>query len=223
MKRILFTKEISTDILKQLNQNIIADSHTFLKIRRFKPNEFESKINSHFQKYLISSQNAVEAIKDLNLDGDFYVVGTKTSQLLQKYNFNVKVETHYAKELADFILRTESPTSWNFFCGNNRRDELSDRLIAANHNVNEIIVYESVPNPIKLDFKKIDGIAFMSPLGVKSFFKSNSILPETIIFSIGTTTADEAQLYCQNPIVMPEVPTYESMVQTINNYFNVKK
>lgn len=223
MKRILFTQKVSADILSQLDRNVEVELHVFLKIQKLNPNEFIPKIKTQVYKYLISSQNAVEAIKDLNLDGEFYVVGTKTSQLLQKYNFKVKVETHYAKELADFILETENPTSWNFFCGNNRRDELINRLSLANHKVNEVVVYQSTQNPEKLNSNLWDGIVFMSPLGVQSFFESNSILPETTVFSIGTTTADTIRLYCQNKIIMPEVPTYESMVQIINKYFYVKK
>lgn len=219
MKKILFTKEISSDFLRQnLSQNIDFEVINFLEIKINSEENIVPFLEESIDNYLITSQNSVEAIKNLELKGNFYVVGQKTAEKLIQNKFKVEVVKNYASELAEFILANESPQDWLFFCGNNRRDELFEKLIPNGHSIQEIQCYESNPIHHDLEEKIYDGIVFFSPLGVKSYLKNNKISPETILFSIGKTTSEEIKIHTNNKIINAEIPTLESVVQTINEH-----
>lgn len=220
MKKVLFTKEISSEFLRQnLSQEIDFDVVNFLEIKINSEENIIPLLENSIPNYLITSQNSVEAIKNLDLKGDFYVIGQKTAEKLIQNNFKVEVVKNYASELAEFILKNESPKDWMFFCGNNRRDELFDKLIPNGHSIKEIECYQSNAIPHDLDENNYDGIAFFSPLGVKSYLENNKILPETIIFSIGKTTSEEVKIHTNNKIINAEIPLSESVVKTINEYY----
>lgn len=224
MRNILFTKEISSDFLRQnLSQEIDFDVLNFLEIKINSEEKIIPFLDNSIPNYLITSQNSVKAIKNLDLKGNFYVVGQKTAEQLIQNNFKVEVVKNYASELAEFILENNSAKNWIFFCGNNRRDELFEKLIPNGHFIQEIQCYESNPVPHDLKEKNYDGIAFFSPLGVKSYLEKNKILSETIIFSIGKTTSEEVKIYTNNKIIDAETPTIESVLETINNYYYVEK
>src|SRR5690606_13990605 len=216
-------KEISLEFLKQnLPQNIHFDVVNFLEIKIHPKEKIVPFLENSIDNYLITSQNSVEAIKGLGLKGNFYVVGQKTAKKLIQNNFEVKAVKNYASELAEFILENDSPKNWIFFCGNNRHDELFEQLIPNGHLIKEIQCYESIPVYHDLEGKIYDGIAFFSPLGVKSYLEKNKISPETVIFSIGKTTSEEIKIHTKNKIINAEIPTLESVVQTINDIY-VKK
>lgn len=220
MKNILFTKEISSEFLKQnLSQNINFDVVNFLEIKVNSEEKIVPLLDESIENYLITSQNSVEAIKKLNLKGNFYVVGQKTAKKLIQNNFKVEIAKNYASELAEFILKNDSSKNWIFFCGNNRRDELFEKLVPKDHSIQEIQCYESHPISHNLEENKFDGIVFFSPLGVKSYLENNQILPETTIFTIGKTTSDEVKIHTKNKIISAEIPTLESVVETINKYY----
>lgn len=220
MKKVLFTKEIPSEFLREnLSQEIDFDVFNFLEIKINSEEKIIPLLDNSIHNYLITSQNSVEAIKNLDLKGNFYVVGQKTAEKLNQNNFKVEVVKNYASELAEFILENESPKDWIFFCGNNRRDELFDKLTPNGHSIKEIQCYESNQIPHDLEGKNYDGIAFFSPLGVKSYLENNTILPETIIFSIGKTTSEEVKFHTNNKIINAEIPLLESVVETINAYY----
>lgn len=220
MKKILFTKEISSDFLKQnLSQNIDFDIFNFLEIEIHPEQKIIQFLDKSIDNYLITSQNSVEAIKNLKLRGNFYVVGQKTAEKLIQNNFKVEVAKNYASELAEFILENDSPKNWIFLCGNNRRDELLEKLVPKGHIIKEIQCYDSIPVEHELNGKLYDGIAFFSPLGVKSYLENNTILPETTIFTIGKTTSQEVKIYTKNEIINADIPTLEGAVETINKYY----
>ena len=223
MKKILFTKEISSEFLKQnLSQNMGFDVVNFLEIKIHSEEKIIPFLDESIENYLLTSQNSVEAIKGLALKGNFYVVGQKTAEKLIQNNFKVEVVKNYASELAEFILENSSPKNWIFFCGNNRRDELFEKLIPNGHSIQEIQCYESHPISHNIEENKFDGIVFFSPLGVKSYLENNRILPETTIFTIGKTTWEEVKIHTNNKIINAEIPTLESVVNTINKYYAAK-
>lgn len=223
LKKILFTKEISEDFLKRsLLKEIDFDMINFLEIKIHPEEKIIPFLDNSVYDYLITSQNSVEAIKNLNLKGNFHAVGKKTAEKLIQNNFKVGVVQNYASELARYILENEAPKNWIFFCGNNRRDELFEKLIPNGHSITEVVCYDSVPACHHLDGKFYDGIAFFSPLGASSYLKNNTLSPETTVFSVGKTTSGEFKTYTKNKTITAEVPTLESVIQSINNYY-VKK
>ncbi|HLV23184.1 MAG TPA: uroporphyrinogen-III synthase [Moheibacter sp.] len=224
MKKILFTKEINANWLKEnLADNLDFEIFPALKITIHPQEKFVSKINEDSNKFLVSSQNSVKAISGLNLDGEFYVVGEKTAKSLKAAGFEVVHFENYAEDLADFLLKNTQPQSWNFFCGNHRRETLFEKLIPNGHLLNEIICYDSIQNSSEIDSTKFNGIAFFSPLAVKTFFSLNSLTENSVIFSIGNTTNQEIKKYTNNPIVTAEIPLVEKVIEKINEYYDTEK
>lgn len=219
--KILFTKDLPKDWLAgKLNSSLDFSIRPALKIEYISPEKFESRIIPEVKKYLISSQNSVHAIRELNLEGDFYVVGQKTAELLTQSNFKVAQVADYAIDLSAYILENLEPQTWNFFCGNNRRDELVEILGSEGHNLNEIICYNSYPQELKVRSESYTGFVFFSPLSVKTYFQHNFIPKGAIVFSIGNTTTGELKKHTENEIITSSVPEVEQIIETINQYYN---
>ena len=220
MKKILFTKELDPKQLREiLAEGLDFGIYPALKIEIYPKERFQSKINYETYKFLISSQNSVKAISELELEGDFYVVGEKTAKKLKASGFEVVHFENYAMDLADYILKNSKSENWNFFCGNNRRETLFEKLPPKGHVLNEIICYDSIPNPNQIDINSYDGFAFFSPLAVKTFFSENTIPENSIIISIGKTTNEEIKKHTKNRIITAEIPLLEKVVEKINEHY----
>lgn len=218
--KILFTKDLSQEwIAGKLDPSLDFSIRPALKIELISSDQFENRIIPEIKKYLISSQNSVKAISKLNLDGEFYVVGQKTAEFLRNSNFNVVQVADYAIDLAALILDNETPQTWNFFCGNNRRDELVEILGNEGHKLNEIICYNSYPQDLKVRSEAYTGFVFFSPLSVKTYFENNFIPKGAIVFSIGNTTTGELKKHTENTIITSEVSEMEHLIQTINKFY----
>lgn len=220
MRKILFTKELDANQLKKsLAENLDFEISSALRIEIYPKEKFTPKINPNTHKFIVSSQNSVKAIEGLKLEGEFYVVGKNTAGKLKESGFKVIHFENYASELAEYILKNEKPQSWNFLCGNNRRETLFERLIPNGHLLNEIICYDSIPNSFQIDSNRFEGFAFFSPLAVKTYFSNNSVPENSVIFSIGNTTTEEIKKHTKNKIITAETPLLEKVVKKINEYY----
>ena len=95
--------------------------------------------------------------------------------------------------LADSIIKT-SIKNIVFFSGDQRRDELPEKLKKNHIEVEEIVVYKTIETPEPIS-KSYNAILFFSPSAVQSFFSKNTINDSTQIFAIGSTTARAAEPY----------------------------
>jgi uroporphyrinogen-III synthase len=131
----------------------------------------------------------------------------------------ILAEADYGKDLANAIIQRGDINAVNFFCGNQRRDELPDMLKAANIAVTEYVIYENIPTAevVATDY---NGIFFFSPSAVKSYFTNNTPSWDTVCFAIGTTTANALQGHTNNKIITSTGTDEASMVQTAIFYFN---
>ena len=224
IKSILFTKEINKEWLEeQLGSDVLIETIPSLQISLTNQDEINSQLNPNSKQFLVTSQNSVKAIKGLHLGGDFYVVGKKTAQKLKDLGYHVVLETDYAQDLADEILKREVGKEWNFFCGNTRRDLLVDVLSQNNHHLNEIITYQSQPIENKMN-QVFDAYVFFSPLSFQTFVKNNIIPTESIIFTVGkTTTQAVEQVYKNHTIITANIPLVEMVVNQIKDSINDKK
>lgn len=124
-----------------------------------------------------------------------------------------------AAALARQIILREETGPIVFFCGDRRRDELP--AILAQHGIplDEIIIYTTTETPVIAN-EHYDGILFLSPSAVQSFFSVNGLPPHTVCFSIGHTTAKALEEYTRNKIIISTSQRMNDMVQTAINYFN---
>ena len=221
IQSVLFTKEMSKKwLIEQLGTEILIDCRPALAIEISEENLIKNQINPKCKQFIITSQNSVKAIQNLDLDGDFYVVGKKTASKLRELNFNVVLETDYAKDLALELLKIEADKNWNFFCGNTRRDLLVDELTMNGHTVNEIITYQSTPVYYKVE-QHYDAYVFFSPLSFQSFVKNNSVPTNSTIFTVGkTTTSAVEKQYPKHNIITAEIPLVDVVVNNIKHCIN---
>jgi uroporphyrinogen-III synthase len=79
-------------------------------------------------------------------------------------------------------------------------------------------VYHTISTPHKID-KAYDGILFFSPSAVQSFFYANAVLPATILFAIGQTTADAIKTFTENTVIVSEKPGKDDLVKKMFEFF----
>jgi uroporphyrinogen-III synthase len=144
---------------------------------------------------------ATRALAEARLDGAT-IAGTATS----------------ASALADVISK-QAPPEVFFFCGDQRREELPEKLTSAGIQVHELVIYKTTRTPHRLS-DVYDGILFFSPSAVHSFFSMNGTTEKTILFAIGKTTADSIRTYVNNVIITSIVPEKEALVKQLIDYFD---
>lgn len=178
------------------------------------------------ENLIITSQNAVKALAaHPEIQGirrnPVFCVGEKTADLCDEVGFTVIEIGSSASELADVIIRDYPSENFTFFSGNIRRNELPEKLSAADIEMDEIEVYETDLTPIKIN-SGIDGILFFSPSGVASFCRENTI-GESMCFCIGETTksALEKQGISSDNIIIANQQTVESTIAKAVNFFRL--
>ncbi|MDQ7916623.1 uroporphyrinogen-III synthase [Mesonia sp. MT50] len=215
MPTILSTKKLDKHQEQlMLNANISFVSYDAIRISFYKELLFPQKV----ENAIVTSKNTWQAIKDKISIKNAFVVGIKTTQLLQESGIEIIESTDYGKDLAQKICSTHSAKEFHFFCGKQRRDELPTQLKINNISFTETQVYDTLENHREFS-QEFDGILFFSPSGVKSFCAVNDIKSATA-FCIGTTTAKEAEKYTKN-IIIANQPTIENViVQVVKTYKN---
>lgn len=123
-----------------------------------------------------------------------------------------------AAELAHKIIANGSFKEVVFFCSNKRRDELPDLLQKNGIAVKEVMVYETVENPVVMTGKP-DGILFFSPSAANSFFSVNKLPAGILCFAIGDTTANTISRYTTNKIITSGRPAQEVLLADVKRYF----
>ncbi len=226
---ILSTRPLADDIISMANQrNIAIDVHSFIVTEPIVDVETLQEIEAVLllsTNVVFTSMNAVEAVAaQLNgvvPDWRIYSIGYTTRQLIAQYfgEESIMGVADNAKDLANLILAEEEITTLVFFCGDQRRDELPEILQAAQIEVQEVIVYQTIAVPQKLA-KHYQGILFFSPSAVQSFFTLNKADPQTVFFAIGSTTATEIATKVDNKIIVATAPGKLALVQKAIGYFN---
>jgi uroporphyrinogen-III synthase len=172
---------------------------------------------------VFTSMNAVEAVVGATNTSPHWQIGslgTTTYKLIQKHfpGSSVIATGNNASELANALSLIVTNEKIIFFCGDQRRDELPSILKEHGIEVEEIIVYKTIPQPVRID-KDYDGIAFYSPSAVHSFFSVNKLNKSTIVFSIGSTTSESVRQYTINPIIEAGEPGKENLIKKILDYY----
>ena len=234
--KVLSTKKLEPSLLKQAREkDIEIIEQEFISVKPIRSPEKLKEIiryaESGKQFIVFTSANAVEAVdKYMHVGDTYYVIAWKmfclsgkTKQAILNAEFlekDVICEAENATALAGKIIE-QKVGQVVFFCGNKRRDELPSILRNAGITVHEVVVYETVETPVAVR-DTIDGILFFSPSAVQSFFSVNQLKQDAVCFAIGQTTADSVVDYCDNKIIISESPSRETMLASVNFYFQNK-
>lgn len=165
---------------------------------------------------IVTSQNSAQFIIEKSIAVEkVFCVGLKTKQLLIENDYQVVVAAENAMDLANIIVEKFKTLNFIFFCGNKRRSELPNTLLANNVSFQEQVVYRTVFHAKKIE-NDIVGVLFFSPSGVESYMLKND-LKNTIAFCIGTTTKNAAKKYTNSILVASET-TIESTIRLALQY-----
>lgn len=217
-------------MLKAKAAGVAIDTLSFIETNSIVDSVIADKIRSYAVKdasVVFTSMNAAEAVIDcLNLDGiipdwTIYTMGGVTHTIIKSY-FNeseIIADANNATQLAQAIIEDEAEAVV-FFCGNQRRAELPHLLKEKNIHVSEVIVYETIETPVKIN-KEYNGILFFSPSAARSFFSVNNISSNTVLFAIGSTTATELRKFSNNKILLAESPNKEQLAEKAIEYLAI--
>lgn len=226
---ILSTRPLDETSIEALNDAGIAlDTISFIETTPIDTPEINNAIQvARTQKATVvfTSMNAVEAVaaehSALIPSWDIYCLGHTTKQLASTYfgEASIKGTAPHATALADRMIEDAVQPPLIFFCGDQRRDELPDRLHAEGLTLQEIVVYRTMPVHRAID-KPYNGVLFFSPSAVESFFHSNYLSSDTLVFAIGQTTATTIRKYTDQTIIISDHPAKEQLVQKVITYFS---
>lgn len=226
---ILSTRPLAHPVMeKAKTKNVQVDVESFIETKNIIEPVLAERIcrlATQDIAAVFTSMNAAEAIIDcleaneIVPDWTIYSLGGLTHTIIKNYfgGFDIIAEATNATELAKAIVE-DLPEEVYFFCGNQRREELPALLKKEGIEVNEVIVYETIETPVKID-KKYNGILFFSPSAAKSFFSINNIHDDTVLFAIGATTAQALKQLSKNKVLVGSVPNKEHLAESAIDYF----
>ena len=225
---ILSTREIDASFITDAaEKNIMVDISPFIKTEPIRSIETQQEIELALIESItvvFTSVNAVEAVAtellDLKPDWKIYCIGCATKQAVEKYfgKDSVTGIADNAKALAELMIEETENDEVFFFCGEQHRMELPTILRKNGIEVTEIIVYQTILLPHKIE-KNYNGILFFSPTAVESFFQKNKLSSQTILFAIGETTAKEIKKFSKNKILIAGEPSKKSLLNETVNFF----
>jgi uroporphyrinogen-III synthase len=218
---LLSTRPLHEDIVRDARrQGIKIDIISFIDTTPVQTIEVAEEVEQAalMQTCVVfTSMNAVEAVKDILVGlvpaWQIYCMGFTTQQLVTDYFGGPAIAgtADNAANLARRIIEDGIDEEVFFFCGDQRREELPQLLSKAGIDVQEIVVYETIATPHKLN-TVYAGVLFYSPSAVDSFFVHNQLGHHALAFAIGTTTANTISRYCNNKIIIADEPGKEQLV-----------
>lgn len=229
--QILSTKAIGTELARIAGEHhICIEEVSFIKTEEVVSEELRKRIAVLSQQNItavFTSANAVNAVKKLlpaKPSWKIFCIGyqTKNSAITTFNEKNIVGIADNGEELGEEIIKQSSVKKIIFFCGNQRREALPEKMKKNGIELEEIIVYKTIEKS-RIISKHYAGILFFSPSGVGSFFSVNKIKEPVQIFAIGTTTAKEIKAYSQLPIIIPGHPDKEELVQLVIKHFSTIK
>lgn len=194
---------------------------------RFEPESFKRRLlNSSSQARIFTSKTAVRCLRKLFGDQPVeippkktFTVGIRATEMLAELGIKSQVRADNAISLAQIIARNADVKEVDFFCGDKALDDLPEYLESKNIKVNKEVVYHTEMQGVEVQTELFDGIIFLSPTAVYSFFKKNKLKPDTPTFSIGATTAEAVRLRCDNPRICADDPSLDGVVKKVIEYF----
>lgn len=229
--QILCTKTISNSFTQIAEaNNICIDELNFIKTEESVSAKTKNRIlvlSGQDVTAIFTSSKAVNAVGKIvsgKENWKIYCIEPTTKKTVQTVFRNASIvgSAKDAGDLSKKIIEDRSNKQVVFFCGNQRRGLLPERLKSNRIRVEEIIVYQTIESPQSIS-KNYDGILFFSPSAVKSFFAKNKIHSETILFAIGKTTAEEVKNYSNNKIIISDIPNTQRLIAEVIKYFSNKK
>ncbi len=224
------TRSLEPHLVKRLLlAGISLEQADYIEVtHEYKAESFASRINNpDSQARVFTSKNSVYSLIHLLESRPFeikkkrnFTVGIRATQLLEELGIEVDAKAGNAISLAQIIARNKDVEAVDFFCGDKSLDDLPEYLRTKGVEVHQEIVYNTEFTHHVVDGTAFDGIIFLSPTAVYSFFKKNKIDHKLPAFCIGATTSEAIHLRCTNPRFPSDEPSIESVVDKVIEYYS---
>lgn len=229
--KILSTKKLEASLVELANKkDIEVIEKEFIYIKPFTEDDTKAQVLELSKMpsldVVITSANVLPVLENLiqkdlsSLPWRIFCLSAKTKTAVLQAGFSedqIVAEANDAVSLAEEIILS-GVKEVSFFCSNKRRDELPTLLFNSGVRVDEVILYETIATPAKME-EVFDAVLFFSPSGVDSFFSVNQLKEETVCFAIGKTTADQIAVHTANRIITSKSPRQESIISAMLFYF----
>ncbi len=219
----IFAKKIGLDIVVSpvIRIEFLANTDTLA----------EQISDTNYDAIAFTSQNAVKAFSEIIFKEKikvpqvkFYAIGDSTARHLNLLDIEPLLpKNNDALELAGLILKDKNIKTVLLPCSEHHLEDLPEWLKRQNVQVRELICYSTILLKNKIEVHGIEGIVFMSPSAVKSFFSVNKEIDSIPIFTIGRTTADEVKRWTTNSVVIANRPDVSSIFEKVMEYFSNQK
>ncbi len=229
--QILSTKIIDKKLIGLANTyNIFIDIIPFIETINIDTPGVKKRIeelSNQSTTAIFTSANAVNAVKKIlstKPQWKVFCIGHKTKRAVEAVFGDKSIAgfADNAEQLAEEIIKHSTEKKMIFFCGNQRRNVLPEKLKKNGIELEELVVYQTIERP-KAISKDYDGILFFSPSGVKSFFTKNRIEKNTHLFAIGNTTANDAKMFTSSPVLSAEYPDTANLINLVIKHFITNK
>jgi uroporphyrinogen-III synthase len=207
---------------------IQCEQLSFIKTEASVGDAESSLINSVAEEkriVIFTSVKAVEAVtkqlRGKRPEWQIFCISGATKEAVTDYFGTGKKIISVAEDaaaLAEHIILFEPVSELIFFCGNRSLHILQQQLAAHGIRVKCCKVYDTTLTPQKVK-KPYDAILFFSPSGVESFLLENEVPPETVLFSIGKTTAKALNDRLPNTVMISPAPGKQQLVETVIAYY----
>ncbi len=220
-----FSEKLTRSGLRLRQKDFIKVNYTF------NSESFATQINNpNTQARVFTSKNAVYSLQKLleeeALEFDKkknFTVGVKATEMLSELGIETSARATHALALAQIIARNPDVEAVDYFCGNKALDDLPEYLESKGVAVHKEEVYQTELVMHEVETATIDGIIFLSPTAVFSFFKKNKLNPNVPCFCIGATTSEAIHLRCDNVRIPSNEPVLESVVNKVIEYFEKRE
>lgn len=148
-----------------------------------------------FNALILTSKNAPKALKKAKIKLDFslqiYAVGEKTAKEAKKLGFTkIKMpQKAYGQTLFDEFKDELKGQKCLYLRAKNIASNFNENLQNYGVKLKEVIVYENVFKPCKIELKQPAIFIFSSPLSALNFLKTYKKNPKDLFIAIGLSTA----------------------------------
>jgi uroporphyrinogen-III synthase len=174
---------------------------------------------------VFTSQHAVKAVVQIiekynlsPLSLDCFCITGITANFATENNFKVLATAPNSSLLAAEIIRLKIKRTM-FCCGNIRLDDLKLILSEKNIIADELLVYNKILQPYKLQ-QAIDGILFFSPSQIDAFLLQNELKKTTTAFCIGNTTGNYLTSKTHANLQVAKHSNLNQVIEMTIEYFN---
>lgn len=179
------------------------------------------KYSTERRTVIFTSMNAVDAVADVLAiipEWTVYCIGQTTRLLVEeRLHLPIAGTADDAAALADRIIAA-GEKELLFFCGDIRRDTLPVKLQEAGVQLEELTVYHTIATPHRVA-KDYKAILFFSPSAVESYFQLNQPGKATVLFAIGSTTAEALRTHFSGTVTVAQHPGKEALLRLAMEYF----